>query len=77
MAATEKIEPIHPGEVLVKDFIEYFGIAQNELAVSTGVPPGRINGIVHGKRGITADTVLRIAKRGPTSTSDVAFSLWQ
>ncbi|KAB1652085.1 HigA family addiction module antidote protein [Pseudoclavibacter chungangensis] len=54
--------PIHPGEVLMEDFIEAFGITQNKLAVSIGVPPRRINEIVHGKRAITADTALRLAK---------------
>ena len=54
--------PIHPGEVLMADFIEGFGITQNKLAVSIGVPPRRINEIVHGKRGITADTALRLGK---------------
>ena len=62
MTATDKIEPIHPGEVLMEDFIEGFGITQNKLAVSIGVPPRRINEIVHGKRGITADTALRLGK---------------
>ncbi|MEY8656695.1 HigA family addiction module antitoxin [Brachybacterium paraconglomeratum] len=62
MTTTEKIAPIHPGEVLVEDFIEGFGITQNKLAVSIGVPPRRINEIVHGKRGITADTALRLGK---------------
>ena len=46
----------------MEDFIEGFGITQNKLAVSIGVPPRRINEIVHGKRGITADTALRLAK---------------
>ncbi|MBF6672794.1 MULTISPECIES: HigA family addiction module antitoxin [Glutamicibacter] len=54
--------PIHPGEVLMEDFIEGFGITQNKLAVSIGVPPRRINEIVHGKRGITADTALRLGR---------------
>lgn len=54
--------PIHPGEVLKEDFIEGFGITQNKLAVSIGVPPRRINEIVHGKRGITADTALRLGR---------------
>ncbi|WNB89213.1 HigA family addiction module antitoxin [Glutamicibacter protophormiae] len=67
MTTTDKIEPIHPGEVLMKDFIEGFGITQRELAVSIGVPPRRINEIVHGKRGITADTVLRLARYFGTS----------
>ena len=62
MTTTDMIEPIHPGEVLMEDFIEGFGITQNHLAVSIGVPPRRINEIVHGKRGITADTALRLAK---------------
>lgn len=61
------IEPIHPGEVLMEDFIEGFGITQNKLAVSIGVPPRRINEIVHGKRGITADTAIRLAKYFGTS----------
>lgn len=67
MTITDKIPPIHPGEVLMEDFIEGFGITQNKLAVSIGVPPRRINEIVHGKRGITADTALRLAKYFGTS----------
>ena len=46
----------------MEDFIEGFGITQNKLAVSIGVPPRRINEIVHGKRGITADPALRLGK---------------
>ncbi len=46
----------------MEDFIEGFGITQNKLAVLIGVPPRRINEIVHGKRGITADTALRLGK---------------
>ena len=61
------IEPIHPWEVLMEDFIEGFGITQNKLAVSIGVPPRRINEIVHGKRGITADTAIRLARYFGTS----------
>ena len=67
MTTTDKIEPIHPGEVLMEDFIEGFGITQNKLAVSIGVPPRRINEIVHGKRGITADTAIRLARYFGTS----------
>lgn len=59
---TDLIDPIHPGEVLLEDFIKGFGITQNKLAVAIGVPPRRINEIVHGKRGITADTAVRLAK---------------
>nr|AMP48017.1 antidote_HigA: addiction module antidote protein, HigA family [uncultured bacterium] len=54
--------PIHPGEVLMVDFIDGFGITQHKLAVSIGVPPRRINEIVHGKRAITADTALRLGR---------------
>lgn len=67
MADTEKIATIHPGEILLQDFIEGFGITQNKLAVAIGVPPRRINEIVHGKRGITADTAVRLAKYFGTS----------
>ena len=63
----DRIEPIHPGEILMEDFIEGFGITQNKLAVSIGVPPRRINEIVHGKRGITADTAIRLARYFGTS----------
>ena len=62
MTITDKIPPIHPGEVLMEDFIKGFDITQNRLAVAIGVPPRRINEIVHGKRGISADTALRLAK---------------
>ena len=62
MTITDKIAPIHPGEVLLKDFIEGFGITQNKVAVAIGVPPRRINEIVHGKRRITADTAARLAR---------------
>lgn len=65
--ASDKLAPIHPGEVLMEDFIEGFGITQNKLAVSIGVPPRRINEIVHGKRAITADTALRLGKYFGTS----------
>lgn len=54
--------PIHPGEVLMEDFIEGLGITQNKLAVSIDVPPRRINEVVHGKRAITADTALRLGR---------------
>lgn len=57
-----KHAPVHPGEVLLEDFIGGFGITQHKLAVSIGVPPRRINEIVHGKRRITADTALRLGR---------------
>ncbi|GAA3140129.1 HigA family addiction module antitoxin [Rhodococcus baikonurensis] len=59
---TTDLRPIHPGEILREDFLEPFGITQNRLATIIGVPPRRINEIVHGKRSITADTALRLAK---------------
>ncbi len=56
------IAPIHPGEVLLEEFLDPMGVTQHRLAVSIGVPPRRINEIVHGKRRITADTALRLAR---------------
>lgn len=64
---SDLIDPIHPGEILMEDFIKGFGITQHKLAVSIGVPPRRINEIVHGKRGITADTAIRLARFFGTS----------
>lgn len=56
------IAPIHPGEVLMEEFLEPLEISQNRLAVAIGVPPRQINEIVHGKRRITADTALRLSR---------------
>ena len=56
------ITPIHPGEVLMEEFLEPLQISQNRLAVAIGVSPRRINEIVHGKRRITAGTALRLAR---------------
>ncbi len=58
---TKKIQPIHPGEILMEEFLNPLGLSQNRLANDLGVPPRRINEIVHGKRRITADTALRLA----------------
>jgi addiction module HigA family antidote len=55
-------EPIHPGEVLLEDFLKGMAISQFRLARGISVPPRRINEIVHGKRAITADTALRLAR---------------
>ncbi|MEK6691820.1 MAG: HigA family addiction module antitoxin [Nitrospirota bacterium] len=63
----KKLHPIHPGEVLWEEFLKTMGISQNRLALNIGVPPRRINEIVLGKRGITADTALRLAKFFGTS----------
>lgn len=58
----KKISPIHPGEILRKEFLEPMGLSQNKLAMALRVPARRINEIVLGKRGITADTALRLAR---------------
>lgn len=57
-----KLHPVHPGEVLLEEFLEPLGISQYRLAKSIGVPPRRINEIVHGARAVTADTALRLAR---------------
>lgn len=62
LTTTDKLPPVHPGEILMEDFLKGMGITQHKLAVSIGVPPRRINEIVHGKRAVTADTALRLAK---------------
>ena len=56
------LDPIHPGVILLEEFLEPLGISQYRLAKSISVPPRRINEIVHGKRSITADSALRLAK---------------
>jgi addiction module HigA family antidote len=56
------MSPIHPGEVLLQEYLEPFGVTQHKLAVAIGVPPRRINEIVHGKRRISADSALRLAR---------------
>ena len=67
MAKSERLSPVHPGEVLLEDFLKPMELSQNRLALSIGVHPRRINEIVLGKRGITADTALRLAKFFGTS----------
>jgi len=57
----KRLPNIHPGEVLLEEFLDPMGISQNALARATGVPPRRINEIVLGKRALTADTALRLA----------------
>lgn len=56
------IEPIHPGEVLLEDFLKPLDVSQYSLAKAMGVPARRVNEIVHGKRAITADTALRLGR---------------
>ena len=58
----KKLVPINPGEVLLEEFLKPMGISQNHLALKIGVPARRINEIVLGKRRITADTALRLAR---------------
>jgi len=65
----KKLPNIHPGEVLLEEFLLPMNISQNALARAIGVPPRRINEIVLGKRAITADTALRLAKTFGTSES--------
>ncbi len=65
--ARKKLAPVHPGEVLLEEFLKPMGISQNRLALSIGVHARRINEIVLGKRAVTADTALRLAKYFGTS----------
>ena len=67
MTDAATMAPIHPGEILQVEYLEPLGVTQHRLAVAIGVPPRRINEIVHGKRGITADTALRLARFFGTS----------
>jgi addiction module HigA family antidote len=57
-----KLHPIHPGEVLLEEFLKPLGMSQSRLALDIGVHPRRINEIVLGKRSISADTALRLAR---------------
>ena len=63
----ERLENIHPGEVLLEEFLLPLGLSQNALARAIDVPPRRINEIVQGKRAVTADTALRLARYFATS----------
>jgi addiction module HigA family antidote len=65
--ARTKLPPVHPGEVLVTEFLQPAGLSQYRLAKDISVPPRRINEIVHGDRSITADTALRLARYFGTS----------
>jgi antitoxin HigA-1 len=57
-----KFSPVHPGEILLDEFLKPYGISQYRLAQDIGVPPRRINEIVHGKRAVSADTALRLSR---------------
>jgi addiction module HigA family antidote len=65
--AARKIAPIHPGEILLEEFLHPLGISQYRLAKEITVPARRINEIVHGQRAITANTALRLARYFGTS----------
>ena len=58
----KKLAPVHPGEVLLEEFLKPLGLSQNRLALDIRVPARRINEIVHGRRRITPDTALRLAR---------------
>jgi addiction module HigA family antidote len=63
----ERLPPVHPGEVLLEELLKPLRISQYRLAKEIGVPPRRINEIVHGKRAVTADTALRLSRYFATS----------
>jgi len=65
--ARKKLAPVHPGEVLLEEFVGPLGLSQYRLSREINVSPRRINEIVHGKRAITADTALRLARFFSTS----------
>ena len=65
--SSKKMSPIHPGEILLLEFLEPLGVSQYRLAKDISVPPRRINEIVKGKRSITANTALRLARYFATS----------
>jgi antitoxin HigA-1 len=67
MAKSEKLPPIHPGEILREDFMKPLGISMNRLALDLRVPVTRITEIVHERRGVTPDTALRLGRYFNTS----------
>jgi addiction module HigA family antidote len=71
----DKLAPVHPGEVLLEEFLKPLVLSQNRLALDIGVPPRRINEIVLGKRRISADTALRLGRYStPRRSSGWGFS---
>jgi len=66
-SGARRLPPVHPGEILLEEFLRPLGVSQYRVAKDTSVPPRRINEIVHGKRAITADTALRLARYFGTS----------
>ena len=67
--ARRKMRPVHPGEVLLQEFLKPLEISQYRLAKDLSVPPRRVNEIVHGKRSVTADTALRLARHFGTTAN--------
>jgi antitoxin HigA-1 len=67
MMTFREIPPIHPGEILIEEYLKPMGISQYRLAKDINVDPRRINEIIHGQRSITADTALRLARYFGTS----------
>ena len=67
MGSQEKLAPVHPGEILLEEFMKPLGLSQTRLGRDLGVSPRRINEIVHGKRSVTADTALRLGRYFGTS----------
>ncbi len=65
--AAKRLPPVHPGEVLLEDFLKPLGLTQYRVAKALSVPPRRINEIVHGSRAVSADTALRLARFFGTS----------
>jgi addiction module HigA family antidote len=65
--AAKPLSPVHPGEVLLQEFLQPLGLTQYRLAKTLNVPPRRINEIVHGQRAVSADTALRLARFFGTS----------
>lgn len=65
----ERLAPIHPGQVLLEDFMKPLGLSQYRVAKDIGVPPLRISQIVRGQRSVTADTALRLARYFGTSAA--------
>ena len=69
MRTQRKLAPVHPGEILLEEFMQPLGLSQTRLGRDLGVSPRRINEIVHGKRSITADTALRLSRYFGTSAA--------
>jgi len=67
MRTQKKLAPVHPGEILLEEFMQPLGLSQTRMGRDLGVSPRRINEIVHGKRSVTADTALRLSRYFGTS----------